>query len=197
MTPNGSRPFFSNFLAAFRAHSAIQKAATFSPSPTTPQSNYHTSNATSTSTTTTSTSSTLGPSSNPRSIQSKTSQHTSSSLAALQQTPSNNNASTFQQTRQHSTSPYSRSPGGHHSPISPSSHTHTHHATTQTTPSYFASSNQRRGSDSSSEGFREAMGAEKWYIGGRTERGEERYFKLGVVKRPRSLERMSVDRMSL
>jgi len=56
---------------------------------------------------------------------------------------------------------------------------------------------RRRGSDSSSEGFREALGAEKLYIGGRTAAGEERFFKLGVVRRIRSGDRLSLDRLSL
>ncbi|KAK8091239.1 hypothetical protein PG994_000744 [Apiospora phragmitis] len=55
----------------------------------------------------------------------------------------------------------------------------------------------RRGSDSSSEGFRDARGADKWYIGGRTAGGEEKFFKLGVVKRVRSNDRLSLDRLSL
>ncbi|ORY58132.1 uncharacterized protein BCR38DRAFT_77136 [Pseudomassariella vexata] len=56
---------------------------------------------------------------------------------------------------------------------------------------------RRRGSDSSSEGFRDVLGAEKWYIGGRTAGGEEKFFKLGVVKRVRSNDRLSLDRLSL
>ena len=56
---------------------------------------------------------------------------------------------------------------------------------------------RRRGSDSSSEGFRDVLGKEKWYIGGRTAAGEERYYKLGVVKRQRSGDRLSLDRLSL
>ncbi|KAI1083694.1 hypothetical protein F5B20DRAFT_528137 [Whalleya microplaca] len=56
---------------------------------------------------------------------------------------------------------------------------------------------RRRGSDSSSEGFRDVLGAEKWYIGGRTAGGEEKFFKLGVVKRARSQDRLSLDRLSL
>jgi hypothetical protein len=56
---------------------------------------------------------------------------------------------------------------------------------------------RRRGSDSSSEGFRDALGAEKLYIGGRTATGEERFFKLGVVRRVRSGDRLSLDRLSL
>jgi hypothetical protein len=56
---------------------------------------------------------------------------------------------------------------------------------------------RRRGSDSSSEGFRDALGAEKLYIGGRTAAGEERFFKLGVVRRVKSGDRLSLDRLSL
>ncbi|KAI1426397.1 hypothetical protein F5Y12DRAFT_713128 [Xylaria sp. FL1777] len=60
-----------------------------------------------------------------------------------------------------------------------------------------SSSAHRRGSDSSSEGFRDVLGADKWYIGGRTAAGEEKFFKLGVVKRVRSQDRLSLDRLSL
>ncbi|KAK3379126.1 hypothetical protein B0T24DRAFT_519828 [Lasiosphaeria ovina] len=56
---------------------------------------------------------------------------------------------------------------------------------------------RRRGSDSSSEGFRETLGAEKLYIGGRTATGEEKFFKLGVIRRVRSGDRLSLDRLSL
>lgn len=56
---------------------------------------------------------------------------------------------------------------------------------------------RRRGSDSSTEGFREVLGADKMYIGGKTAAGEEKYFKLGMVRRVRSGDRLSLDRMSL
>ncbi|KAH6895658.1 hypothetical protein B0T10DRAFT_223384 [Thelonectria olida] len=56
---------------------------------------------------------------------------------------------------------------------------------------------RRRGSDSSSEGFREVLGADKWYIGGRTPGGEEKFFKLGVIRRVRSNDGLSLDRLSL
>lgn len=56
---------------------------------------------------------------------------------------------------------------------------------------------RRRGSDSSTEGFRDAIGADKWYIGGRTATGEEKFFKLGVIKRVRSNDGFSLDRLSL
>ncbi|KAK0391414.1 hypothetical protein NLU13_0914 [Sarocladium strictum] len=58
-------------------------------------------------------------------------------------------------------------------------------------------SNRRRGSDSSSEGFRDVIGADKWYIGGRMAGGEEKFFKLGVVRRVRSNDGLSLDRLSL
>ncbi|KAL8408422.1 hypothetical protein RB594_007021 [Gaeumannomyces avenae] len=56
---------------------------------------------------------------------------------------------------------------------------------------------RRRGSDSSTEGFRNVRGADKWYIGGRTAAGEERFFKLGVMHRVRSNDRLSLDKLSL
>lgn len=89
----------------------------------------------------------------------------------------------FQQTR---STPYARSPG-QVSPNGAGSLTPLQHR-------------GRRGSDSSSDGgFREtALGAsEKWYIGGRTVGGEERVYKLSMVKRPRSIDRLSMDRVSL
>ncbi|KAJ2895620.1 hypothetical protein MKZ38_006295 [Zalerion maritima] len=57
---------------------------------------------------------------------------------------------------------------------------------------------RRRGSESSSEGFREVNPAGgPWYIGGRTAAGEEKFFKLGVVRRVKSIDRLSIDRLSL
>ena len=46
-------------------------------------------------------------------------------------------------------------------------------------------------------GFRDALGGEKWFIGGRTAAGEERFYKLAMVQRERSGDRASLDRMSL
>jgi hypothetical protein len=86
----------------------------------------------------------------------------------------------FQPTRQH-TAPYHRS-------TSP---------TTKAFPIPGASRRDRRGSDSSNEGFLEVMGADKWYIGGRTAAGEEKFYKLGMVKRHRSVDRLSLDRLSI
>ncbi|KAL6717262.1 hypothetical protein ACLMJK_005177 [Lecanora helva] len=81
--------------------------------------------------------------------------------------------------RHPSTSPISRSPPAARSP-----------------PPNFRS--QRRGSDSSSDGgFRDALGGEKWYVGGRTATGEERFYKLGMIRKERSGDRLSMDRLSL
>lgn len=59
-------------------------------------------------------------------------------------------------------------------------------------------SGARRESDSSSDGgFRDTLGGEKWFIGGRTAQGEERFYRLSMVRRERSGDRASLDRMSL
>ncbi|KIN08180.1 hypothetical protein OIDMADRAFT_140636 [Oidiodendron maius Zn] len=87
--------------------------------------------------------------------------------------------------RAHSTSPLSTSPGDPSSPP------------TATTQRRYIQERGRRGSDSSTEGFRDVLGKEKWYIGGRTAAGEERYFKLGTVRRQRSWAERSLDRLSL
>lgn len=86
----------------------------------------------------------------------------------------------FQPTRQH-TAPYHRS-------TSPKA---------KAFPIPGASQRNRRGSDSSSEGFHEVMGGEKWYVGGRTATGEEKFYKLGMVKRHRSADRLSLDKLSI
>lgn len=171
-----NRSFFANFLAAFRAHSAIQKGpSTTALSTAASSSAPHTSHVSSTSNPTAPT----GPS-NSRSIATKaTSQQPSqgATTAAVQA------AGHLQHTRQHSTSPLSRSPGN---PVGGSP------------GGSFGGRQRRRSSDSSSEGgFRDVLGQEKWYIGGRTATGEEKFYRLGMVKRHRSIDRLSIDRLSL
>jgi hypothetical protein len=161
------RPFFANFLAAFRAHSAITQQT---KGPSTPS-------ASQTAHTTTSTTAASPSPSHPRSI-ATASKPTGSTTSALAQLHS---------PRAHSTSPLSRSPG----PPSTSPGPYMQPSVAPTRDRI------RRGSDSSSEGFRDVLGADKWYIGGRTATGEERFFKLGVVRRHRSIDRLSLDRLSL
>ncbi|KAK1836878.1 hypothetical protein QBC39DRAFT_337540 [Podospora conica] len=79
-----------------------------------------------------------------------------------------------------------------HSPRS-----HHHHGPMPIPQQQTRGSGRRRGSDSSSEGFRDVLGVDKLYIGGRTATGEEKFFKLGVVRRVRSGDRLSLDRLSL
>ncbi|KAK0715291.1 hypothetical protein B0H67DRAFT_553852 [Lasiosphaeris hirsuta] len=82
---------------------------------------------------------------------------------------------------------------------SPRSHHHHHHHVHGHggIPIPVQRGGRRRGSNSSSEGFRDAPGVDKLYIGGRTATGEEKFFKLGVVRRVRSGDRLSLDRLSL
>ncbi|KAJ9137308.1 hypothetical protein NKR23_g9277 [Pleurostoma richardsiae] len=146
----------------------------------------------------------------------------SSFIAALRQQPPNLPASTAQPNKHtgqaaasssaaaaSSSSPSSSSSPGSAPPgsvvnqvaaLHPPSHRATAAAQTSTTggvPIPGAGCGRRRGSDSSSEGFRDVLGADKWYIGGRTAAGEEKFFKLGVVRRVRSGDRLSLDRLSL
>jgi hypothetical protein len=124
-------------------------------------------------------------------------------------TPSQNQSrDTTSSTRTITTKTRSPSPGANAAAVQATNHfqpTRQHappyHRSTSPTAKAFpipgASQRSRRGSDSSSEGFHEAMGAEKWYIGGRTATGEERFYKLGMVKRHGSADRLSLDKLSI
>ena len=162
---SSNRPFFSGFLAAFRAQSQVQKAA---GAPSAGATSYPHS---------TSTASQTAHSATPpasRTITTKAGPTPGATTAAVQA------SGQFTPTRQHQ-APYHRS-------TSP---------TAKAFPIPGASARSRRGSDSSSEGFHEVMGGEKWYIGGRTATGEEKFYKLGMVKRHRSVDRLSLDRLSI
>ncbi|KAI9708400.1 MAG: hypothetical protein M1820_004104 [Bogoriella megaspora] len=175
-----NRTFFSNFLAAFRAHSAIKAASSHS----TPSTQTSYAQATASAATSQGASATQA---RPLTTTTKPGSHQVSAAVSVQ------GPSHFTSKRQHSTSPLSRSPG----PTSPtSSNTPTNNFPIGSPP---LSRSRRRGSDSSSDsgGFRDALGGEKWYIGGRTAQGEERFFQLGMVRRPRSVDRLSTDRLSL
>lgn len=184
-----NRPFFANFLAGFRAHSALSK-----PHPS--------SGSTSTSGSSPSSFNSLV-ASQTRSLATAASQaqKTTPSAAATTTTssttnPANNNTSTNTGSVQANLSHHSRSVASasnstavvSRSPPTSSGNGFQHRVSPQ----------QRRGSDSSSDGgFRDALGGEKWYIGGRTAGGEERFYRLGMVKKERSGDRLSLDRLSL
>lgn len=203
MTSN--RPFLSNFLAAFRAHSsAIPKA---SPSITT---STNAVSAVASAQTVWSSGSTqsqqLSTVSAPRSIHTKSQaqqQHPNQSTqAAVSQSQLHSALSPLQ----HNVSPLTHAPRSPPSPGLATSQAGTpvYGPPNRPTQSYptpqEAARRTRRGSDSSSDGgagFRDVLGGEKWYIGGRTAGGEERFYKLSMVRRDRSADRLSADRLSL
>ncbi|KAF1811054.1 hypothetical protein P152DRAFT_467423 [Eremomyces bilateralis CBS 781.70] len=174
-----NRPFFSHFFAAFRAQSAYQTAK-----PTTGTNTSTSTSATAQSTYATHTASTTNSHSEPTP---PTNPHHRKSPTNLPTSPSSPHGATTVAVQAAASGP--AFPPSRHSPSA------------RSPPPPFSyplnSSRQRRGSDSSSEGFKEVAGAEKWYVGGRTAGGDERFYKLSMVKRPRSLDRMSLDRMSL
>lgn len=189
-----NRPFFANFLAAFRAHSSpAYKVTSSSTSPSTLPSSAHVSTTSSTATSTTTTS-------HARSITSKATSSAPQPSNNSSQSPTSNSHNALStaaavaaaSSHIHHVSPLSRSPGvstPHNMSISPPGGT--------STP--LSRGRQRRGSDSSnsSGGFIDALGPEKWYIGGRTATGEEKFYRLGLVtggpgRRVRSLDRLSL-----
>ncbi|KAG4025293.1 hypothetical protein MFRU_061g00120 [Monilinia fructicola] len=207
-----SRPFFSNFLAAFRSSQLsstpiISNTTSSHPKPAHTHSHSH-----SHSQSTPSQPRQINPSAKPnapsttlRGIdRNRPANPSSSPMGSYDSSPSPH-ASSFLHAHQ--------SPSQHPHPHQPqppsqncSANPHAHPASPpNATPAQnrygvnggFKTAAERRGSDSSSEGFRDVMGREKWYIGGRTQMGEERYFQLGVVRRRRSGGEMSLDRLSL
>lgn len=192
MSSMGSnRPFFSNFLAAFRAHSAALPKSSPSISTTSAAAAAATTQSV-WSSPASSPPSTSHSSSEPRAINAKSSHHQhnqQNSLSPLQ----------------HNVTPLTHGPRSPPSPgnlavnnapvYGPPNKPHT-----QSYPTPQEARRNRRGSDSSSDGgagYRDVMGAEKWYIGGRTAAGEEKYYKLSMVRRDRSADRLSADRLSL
>ncbi|KAI4271743.1 MAG: hypothetical protein LQ337_005785 [Flavoplaca oasis] len=184
-----NRPFLANFLAAFRAHSALtaSKTSTSPPSVTTASttSQFTLPSASSTAARTITTSTSPPP--------------------ASQQQPNNHHANTSSpphpsHLKSSNASPPITSPATALSTTAGHLSHRTRHPSASPPPRSppFTRVPARRGSDSSSEGgFREVLGGEKWYIGGRTATGEERFYRMGVVRREGSWERRSFDRLSL
>ena len=187
------RPFFANLFAAFRAHNAFKSAGAPSSSPT------------------------AGPNAAGFATQHPSASAASPSAPAAPRTIANATkptsplsaaaAAAFSPppTRHHHHHHHSHH-HPHHPPSSPSGATASAPRPIARSPNsaFGAGAAHRRGSDSSSDGssggragFRDALGGEKWFIGGRTAAGEERFYKLAMVPRERSAERASLDRMSL
>lgn len=166
---SSQRPFFlSSFLAAFRPQGpAIQSTTSQQPN------KHH-----------------AQPSSSPSSASHHHHPYSTSAVAAA--------AAASSQSRTSAQPIPSTSVGSNTTTTHPSSVAiHSPRGTSHNIPIPGSASNRRRGSDSSSEGFRDVIGADKWYIGGRTAGGEEKFFKLGVVRRIRSNDGLSLDRLSL
>ncbi|KAJ5882072.1 uncharacterized protein N7529_000744 [Penicillium soppii] len=159
MTSN--RPFFSNFLAAFRAQS------TYKPSAPAPQ-----------------TLTTAQISQSARAIATKA----ANSQGPTHPTSTSPSTSSHHHQHHHTHSSTQATPAGPVQGPSQTQHYHAEQSQTSTStstpiPIRSPADRQRRGSDSSSGsgGFRDAIGPEKWYIGGRTPAGEERFYRLGMV----------------
>ena len=187
------RPFFANFFSAFRARST--------PGPFQAKSSTTTGAITPSAFTAPayiSTSTTTATSSSNRTIPTKPGADgpTSTSQTTSAQPIKNSSTSPF------GTTVLSTSPGTtfYRRPPSPSpSHNLAKSPTGHITPTHMTRGRQRRdsGSSNTSGNFMDAAGPEKWYIGGRTATGEERFYQLGLVtgsegKRLRSLDRLSL-----
>ncbi|KAK3049492.1 hypothetical protein LTR09_009159 [Extremus antarcticus] len=182
------RSFFSNFLLAFRAHS--QQIPKAQPTRSTNGVAAGTQNIW-TSAQPTKTSSTENISS-PRPINPKAHQYSTTQQTSLSTSPG---TADLRPALQHNVSPATHLPRQTPSPGLP-----VYGPPNQPSPSYptaAESRRTRRGSDSSSDSgpFRDR--GEKWFVGGRTAGGEEKYYKLSMVKRERSADRISADQLSL
>lgn len=196
--PTQRPSYFGSFLAAFRAHSqplhksqnpitqsaAAAAGGTASIWTAAPQQSNKSSASSGTDTAVTS----------PKPIHPKTNPYNSQSSTAQ---PERQLVSSYSTPLEHNVSPLTHLPRSPPSPglpmYGPQNKPQPHY------PSMQDVRRSRRGSDSSSEGFREVRGAggEKWFIGGLTASGEERYYKLNMVKRDKSSDRISTDQMSL
>ncbi|KAG8627409.1 hypothetical protein KVT40_004892 [Elsinoe batatas] len=195
---SSNRPFLSNFLAAFRAHSSTLPKSNPSLSSTSTSTPAVWTAAASTYTGPTQTTQPQQIHSSPRTIDPR-------KVAAQTSRSTSPGPLPFSPPLQHNVGPLSHATRGTSPSASSAEKSPFPQSTERRTGASSAaigipsSANRRRGSDSSSEGgFRDvASGQEKWYIGGRTAGGEERYYKLSVVRRERSADRLSADRLSL
>ncbi|ETN47164.1 uncharacterized protein HMPREF1541_01355 [Cyphellophora europaea CBS 101466] len=178
------RPFFSNFFSAFRARTTTNPTFQAKSAPTvgSPTSLSPTAHAAPGSTT----------ASQPRTITTKTSDSPTPQQNVT--SPTRSTAVPFSPSTTRYAPPLSRSPGTASPGTNPNLSMSPPGASTPITRG-----RQRRGSDSSnsSAGFMDALGPEKWYVGGRNASGEETFYRLGMVgagqgKRVRSLDRLSL-----
>ncbi|GKZ16939.1 hypothetical protein AbraIFM66951_010656 [Aspergillus brasiliensis] len=179
-----NRPFLANFLAAFRAQSTYKASTAGSQSATAGPSSSLSSTQISQGARAIATKASSG---NAAAASSDASPSTTTHHYHHHSTTSASSSS-HSRPHSHQRSPLNPSESSPASPVPPQPQQQV--ASSPPTP---AASNpipitnnqgrQRRGSDSSSGsgGFRDALGPEKWYIGGRTPGGEERFYRLGMV----------------
>lgn len=191
--PTQRPSFFGNFLATFRVHSQplAKSSAPISSSASVAASNSKWAAAPQKSPS-------PGPDATataPKPINQKTNSYNAASTTAAQDRQLVASLSSLQ----HNVSPQTHLPRSPSSPGLP-----TYGPANKPQPSYPSAQDvrrrSRRGSDSSSDsgGFREVRGgSERWFIGGLSATGEERYYKLSMVKRDKSADRISTDQMSL
>jgi len=183
-----NRPFFTNFFSAFRARSSPTYQAKSNPSSAiSPASLVSTAHVSTTAANATSSPKTITTKTGPETSQ--TQQTSPSKPASSTPLPFTSNPASHRYAP-----PLSRSPGTSSPGPNPNLSMSPPGASTPLTRG-----RQRRGSDSSnsSGGFMDALGPEKWYIGGRSAGGEETFYRLGLVsggagKRVRSLDRLSL-----
>ena len=187
------RPFLSNFLAAFRSHTPQPLPKSVASLSTTSAA------AASTSTQTVWTSQPT----KPQSSNTSASENAVSHPRPINAKGQHHNAQSQQEKHGHPSLQHNVTPQTHLPLSPPTSGVPVHGPPNKPQPSYPTvqeSRRARRGSDSScdSGGFRDVRGGgEKWFIGGKTASGEERYYKLSMVRRDRSADRISTDQLSL
>ena len=204
--PTTNRPFFANFFAAFRVRSSPTfqaKSSSTSASTTLTAATAHISSTT-TGPTTAALSQPTSRTITTRTTSDYSSQQStcaavvsSSSRPAVTSSAFSGPVGSSPHALPHARypAPLSRSPG-----TSTPANSHSFSASGgSSTPYAHTRGRQRRGSDSSnsSGGFIDAIGPEKWYIGGRTAGGEERFYRLGLVTAGNNRRIGSADRLSL
>ncbi|KAB8226912.1 hypothetical protein BDV23DRAFT_77343 [Aspergillus alliaceus] len=173
-----NRPFLANFLAAFRAQSTYKASAAGSQAATGTPSSLSSTQISQSARAIATKASNSGASSESASTTHYHHHHASSAATASHSRPHSHTRSPLNQSSATGDSQVSSSSATPPAPSSPPTP-----ASSNPIPIANGPDRQRRGSDSSngSGGFRDALGPEKWYIGGRTPGGEERFYRLGMV----------------
>ncbi|KAI9038457.1 uncharacterized protein KD926_010769 [Aspergillus affinis] len=169
-----NRPFLANFLAAFRAQSTYKASTAGTQSATGPSSQIaQSARAIATKAGSSGASSPEPGSTTTHHYHHHHHHHPSASTSS----------SAHSRPNSHPRTPLNQASAAADSSAAPTSPPATPASSSTPIPIASGHNRQRRGSDSSngSGGFRDALGQEKWYIGGRTPGGDERFYRLGMV----------------